>query len=263
MIPALFQHGVAPPDYGTYVPLEPAVAIYGGQAVSLDSWKRWGSWPPNNRNGSSASRKPAGFCTYTNLPATVDDLAKVIGYDMPLCPLSIRDSMTPDGRAGREKPAGETGEICFSGPQIFLGYLDDPVNTAKTVSREGICYTGDLGYYDADGLHFAGRSKLVIKPKGYQVFPEDVENHIAGKLKGRVGMVACVGVEHRVWCEAILVFVESWTQTTVPRRVWPPARTSPPLFPPSTRLIVEGQMPLNRVAKTDSLQLKQTAKRRA
>jgi acyl-CoA synthetase (AMP-forming)/AMP-acid ligase II len=82
--------------------------------------------------------------------------------------------MNSDGSAGKEKSKGEIGEICFSGPQIFLGYLGDPENTRKTISTDGICYTGDLGYYDEEGLHFSGRSKLVIKPKGYQVYTDDV-----------------------------------------------------------------------------------------
>ncbi len=260
-IPALFNMEWRLPDYGTYDLSSLRFAIYGGQAVSREFLEKMAKMAPTIGTGLGLT-ETAGFCTYTNLPATVDDLAKGIGYDMPLCPLSIRDSMTPDGRAGREKPAGETGEICFSGPQIFLGYLDDPVNTAKTVSREGICYTGDLGYYDADGLHFAGRSKLVIKPKGYQVFPEDVENHIAGKLKGRAGMVACVGVEHRVWSEAILVFVESVDpkQAVTPEEVLAACEDIAAYSRPSHVVIVEGgQMPLNRVAKTDYMQLKQTA----
>ena len=69
----------------------------------------------------------AGFCTYTSVDADVDELAQGIGYDSPLCPISIRDFMKADGTAGAEKPKGEVGEICFSGPQIFLGYLDDLV----------------------------------------------------------------------------------------------------------------------------------------
>ncbi len=65
-----------------------------------------------------------------------------------------------------------------------------------------------MGFYDEKGLHFAGRAKLVIKPKGYQVYPDDVEAHIAGKLKGRVSMVAVVGVEHEVFSEGIMA---SWS----------------------------------------------------
>ena len=43
--------------------------------------------------------------------------------------------MEPDGAAGREKPQGEVGEICFSGPQVFLGYLGDAEATKRAISR--------------------------------------------------------------------------------------------------------------------------------
>ena len=108
----------------------------------------------------------AGFVTYTPLDGTVDDILASVGFDMPLCPVSIREPMKNDGTAGKEKERSEVGEICFSGPQIFLGYLNNEDKTRQTVSTDGFCYTGDLGFYDEKGLHFAGRSKFVIKPKG-------------------------------------------------------------------------------------------------
>jgi fatty-acyl-CoA synthase len=61
----------------------------------------------------------------------------------------------------------------------------------------------------------SGRAKLVIKPKGYQVFPEDLESHIHEKLKDRAGMVAIVGVEHEVFSEGIMAFVECQEGKTI------------------------------------------------
>ena len=157
-------------------------------------------------------------------------------------------------RRGGETP-GEVGEICFSGPQIFLGYLGDPENTAKTVSKEGICYTGDVGTYDDKGLHFSGRAKLVIKPKGYQVFPEDVERHIHAKLKDKVAMVSVVGVEHEVFSEGIMAFVECLDgQTITPEEVIAACGDISAYSRPSHVVILKaGEIPLNRVAKTDYL----------
>lgn len=170
--------------------------------------------------------------------------------------------MNDDGTAGEELAPSEIGEICFSGPQIFLGYLDDPENTAKTVTKDGVCYTGDLGYYDEDGLHFSGRSKLVIKPKGYQVYPEDVENHIAGNLKGKVASVACVGVEHSVYSEAIMVFVDPVQGETVTAEMVMAAASDMASYarPSYVEVLKPGEMPLNRVAKTDYMVLKERAR---
>ena len=53
--------------------------------------------------------------------------------------------MNDDGTAGPEKESGEIGEICFSGPQVFLGYVNDEENTQKTLSADGWLYTGDNG----------------------------------------------------------------------------------------------------------------------
>ena len=260
-IPALFNMEWRLPEYAGFSLSSLRFAIYGGQAVSREFLEKMSKMAPKIGTGLGLT-ETAGFCTYTDLDATVDDLVAGIGFDMPLCPISIRDAINLDGTAGKEKQSGEVGEICFAGPQIFLGYLGDPVNTSKTVSKEGVCYTGDLGYYDGKGLHFAGRSKLVIKPKGYQVFPEDVENHIAEKLKGRVGMVACVGVEHRIWSEAIMTFVESVdpARRVACEEVLDACQDISAYSRPSHVIIVDaGKMPLNRVAKTDYMALKQTA----
>ena len=223
------------PDYAKYDLSSLRFAIYGGQAVPRQFLERMKAMAPRIGTGLGLT-ETAGFCTYTNVDADVDELAQGIGYDSPLCPISIRDFMKPDGTAGAEKPKGEVGEICFSGPQVFLGYLGDPENTAKTVSKEGICYTGDVGYYDEKGLHFSGRAKLIIKPKGYQVFPEDVERHIHGKLKDRAAMVAVVGVEHEVFSEGIMAFVECLDGRTItPEEVMAACERHLRLFPPLPR----------------------------
>ncbi len=261
-IPALFNMEWRLPDYGKYDLSSLRFAIYGGQAVPREFLAKMKTMAPRIGTGLGLT-ETAGFCTYTNVDADVDELALGIGYDSPLCPLSIRSLMNADGTAGAEKPKGEIGEICFSGPQIFLGYLGDPENTAKTVSLEGICYTGDVGYYDDQGLHFSGRAKLIIKPKGYQVFPEDVENHIHGKLKGRLGMVAVIGAEHEVFSEGIVAFVEALDgQTITAAEVMAACGDISAYSRPShVEILKAGEIPLNRVAKTDYLNLRERAAR--
>jgi acyl-CoA synthetase (AMP-forming)/AMP-acid ligase II len=207
-IPALFNMEWRLPEFSSFDLSSLRFLLYGGQAVSKEFLTKMKAMAPKIGTGLGLT-ETAGFCTYTDVDATVDEIAEGIGFDSPLCPISIRQPMKSDKTAGDEMPKGGVGEICFSGPQVFLGYLGDPDNTAKTISKDGVCYTGDMGFYDEKGLHFSGRAKLVIKPKGYQVFPEDVENHISMKLKGKLSMVACVGVEHEVFSEAIMVFAET------------------------------------------------------
>ncbi|MBM4372168.1 MAG: acyl--CoA ligase, partial [Deltaproteobacteria bacterium] len=248
------------PSYGDFDLSSLEFALYGGQPVPRPFLEKLRTMAPRIGTGLGLT-ETAGFCTYTDIDASVEDLEKGIGRDMPLFPLSIRDPMKPDGTAGELRPPGQVGEICFQGPQVFLGYLDDPGNTRRTVSTDGVVYTGDLGTYDGDGLHFAGRSKLVIKPKGYQVFPADVEGHIVEALKPRVQAAACVGAEHEVFSEAIVAFVEVAAGASLaPGEVMAACEDiSAYSRPGHVEILAAGQLPLNRVAKTDYLALREKA----
>ena len=69
------------------------------------------------------------------------------------------------------------GEFIAKGPNVFMGYYNDPENTAASLDSDGYYHTGDLGYIDKD--HFCiitGRKKNVIIAKnGKNVFPEEIE----------------------------------------------------------------------------------------
>jgi acyl-CoA synthetase (AMP-forming)/AMP-acid ligase II len=179
---------------------------------------------------------------------------------MPVYAMSIRGAMRPDGTAGDELPGGKLGHVCFQGPQTFLGYLNDPAATAAAISKDGFLYTGDLGSLHADGLHMAGRAKLVIKSGGYQVFPGDVENHFCAL--DQVVSCAVVGVEHPILSEAIVAFVErkpgvELTTQMLDRH----ARGLATYMRPRTYIVMEaGEIPLNRVAKADYIALRELAK---
>lgn len=74
----------------------------------------------------------------------------------------------------------ETGEICARGPQIAMGYLHNPTATAETF-KDGWLHTGDVGYLDAEGLiHVEDRIKEMIKVKGQQVAPAELEDLLLG-----------------------------------------------------------------------------------
>lgn len=260
-IPALFNMEWRLPEFNDYDLSTLRFLLYGGQAVSVEFLKKMKAMAPKIGTGLGLT-ETGGFCTYTDVDDTVEDIAAGIGFDSPLCPISIRESMKPDGTAGKETVKGEVGHICFSGKQVFLGYLDDPENTARTISTDGFCYTGDVGFYDEKGLHFSGRAKLIIKPKGYQVFPEDVENHIHTGLKGKVSMVACIGVEHEVFSEAVMVFVEPLEgQAITAEEVIASCEDISSYSRPShVEILKTGELPLNRVAKTDYMVLKERGK---
>jgi fatty-acyl-CoA synthase len=258
-IPALFSYEWMLPNYEDYDKSSLKFALYGGQAVSRQFLEKLAKMSPKFGTGDGLTEM-CGFCTYSPLDGTVDDILAGVGYAMPISPLTIREPMKDDGTAGAEKAQGEIGDICFSGPQLFIEYVNDPENTKKTISKEGILYTGDLGSYNEKGLHFSGRSKLMIKPKGFNVFPTEVENFIADKLKDKVSGVACVGAKHEIITEAIVAFVVKKKDADVTvDEVNAAAKDMASYKRPSLVIIVD-EMPLNRVAKTDYMTLKAQAK---
>ena len=79
---------------------------------------------------------------------------------------------------GREVVQGETGEIIARGSNIMKGYWKDPEGTSH-VLKNGFYFTGDLGYKDREGYIFiTGRSKDIIKVKGFRVSAKEIEERI-------------------------------------------------------------------------------------
>lgn len=234
--------------------------VYGGHAVARPFLDQLRTMAPRIGTGLGLT-ECSGFCTYTPLSANAGEIDGTIGFSMPIYPMSIRGPMLGDGRAGQELPAGQVGHVCFRGPQNFLGYFRNPEASAAALSTDGYLYTGDLGSLDSRGLRFSGRAKFVIKPAGYQVFPGDVEAHFA-MLSDRVSSVGVVGVPHRLLSEAIVAFIEKkpgaeLTEAELRRH----ARSLTGYMRPLKYVIVEpGQMPLNRVAKVDTLRLIEQAR---
>ena len=71
----------------------------------------------------------------------------------------------------------EEGELMVKGPQIMMGYLDDPDKTKECLDADGWLKTGDLAKYDQDGFFYiTDRMKELIKVRGYQVPPAELED---------------------------------------------------------------------------------------
>ncbi|XP_012264731.2 luciferin 4-monooxygenase-like [Athalia rosae] len=76
--------------------------------------------------------------------------------------------------------AGEVGEICWKSPCLMKGYRNNPEETADMIDAEGWLHSGDIGYYDEDGsIYIVDRSKEMIKCRGNQIAPAELEGIIA------------------------------------------------------------------------------------
>lgn len=84
---------------------------------------------------------------------------------------------------------GESGQLCLLGPQVGLGYFNDPVRTAASFVQnplhadyaDRMYRTGDLVRQDATGLFwFVGRCDNQVKHMGYRIELEEIEAALAG-----------------------------------------------------------------------------------
>ena len=88
---------------------------------------------------------------------------------------------------------GRSGEILLRGPNVMLGYLDDPAATRAAVDPDGWLHTGDVGTLDADGyLTITDRLTDMYISGGFNVYPAEIEQVLA-RLEG-VAEAAVVGV---------------------------------------------------------------------
>jgi len=208
-IPTQFRIEWGLPEYKDYDLSSLEYAIYGGSAVDTVFLKQLSQMAPNFGTGLGMT-ETAGFYTFTPKGISVEEMAGQVGMAFEdLAPVSIRMPVREDGTAGEELADGEIGEICVSGPIVFQGYYDLPEETDRAITRDGWLYTGDMGFFKDMGtykaLYLAGRQKFVIKQKGYQVFPDEVQDFIASHPK--VDVVDVVGVNHNIFDEGIFAFV--------------------------------------------------------
>ena len=77
-------------------------------------------------------------------------------------------------------PAGEVGEVVYSGPNVMLGYAESPLDLARGDDTGGVLHTGDLGYLDDEGFLFiTGRMKRIAKISGARVSLDDLERMLS------------------------------------------------------------------------------------
>jgi acyl-CoA synthetase (AMP-forming)/AMP-acid ligase II len=82
-----------------------------------------------------------------------------------------------DPETAHDLGADSLGEVWIRGPQVMKGYLNNAEATAATIDRDGWLRTGDIGTVDSEGfLTVVDRLKELIKVKGYQVAPAELES---------------------------------------------------------------------------------------
>ena len=136
--------------------------ISGGSALPVETMKEY---------------RGLGFNLYEGYGMT--ESSPVLTVTRPGTPLLLGSVGEPlpgiDVKIHEPDPSG-VGEIIASGPNVMLGYYNDPELTAETIKR-GYLHTGDLGRTDSKGhLYIVGRKKdVIIGLNGENVYPDELE----------------------------------------------------------------------------------------
>lgn len=108
----------------------------------------------------------------------------------------------------------QQGELFIKGPQTMMGYLNNAEATADTITTDNWLRTGDLGHYNETGmLYVTDRLKELIKVKGFQVAPAELEEILRDHPK--ILDAAVIGVPHEQWGEAPRAFIVKTPQADV------------------------------------------------
>ncbi|MFM7332666.1 MAG: AMP-binding protein [Brachymonas sp.] len=136
----------------------------------------------------------------TNNPVTNKEFSGTIGLPLPSIDIAIKDD------EGNSLPIGASGEICIKGPNVMVGYYNQPEENKKAFTHDGYMRTCDIGIMDERGYtKIVDRKKDMIIVSGFNVFPNELENVIS--LCPGVVECAAVGVADAKQGEAIKVFV--------------------------------------------------------
>ncbi|SCV68707.1 BQ2448_828 [Microbotryum intermedium] len=109
--------------------------------------------------------------TWSELESELGSTGKVF-YGNELKMASIPDP-------NKTATVGEDGEVLIRSPFMMISYLNNPVATKESFDDDGWFKTGDVGNLDARGnLHIVDRMKEIMKIKGFQVSPAELEDYI-------------------------------------------------------------------------------------
>lgn len=172
-------------------------SIGGGMAVQRPVAERW--------QKVTGTRLLEGYGLTECCPLVTVSPYDIEGYNGSIgLPAPSTDIRLVD-EEGNDVAPGEPGEMLVQGPQVMLGYLNRPEETAK-VLKDGWLYTGDIARMDEQGFFYiVDRKKDMILVSGFNVYPNEIEEVVA--MNDKVLEVAAVGVPNESTGEAVKLFI--------------------------------------------------------
>ena len=149
----------------------------------------------------------------------------------------------------REQAPGDAGEIYIRGLNTISGYYENPEETRLNFTENGFWKSGDIGYRDEEGfIYLIDRKKDMIITGGYNVYAQEVENHL--NSHPAVENCAVVGLADETWGEAVVgVVVIKQHQTADPDELIDFCKMGLARYKAPKRIDIVDRLPLSPVGK--------------
>jgi long-chain acyl-CoA synthetase len=142
------------------------VAICGGSPLPLEVGRRWEEVFGIPLREGYGLTEAGPVCLFNRVDRP--NRRGTLGDPFPAVDVSIRDV------DGSDLPAGEVGEICVRGPNVFLGYIGEGARTGREFHDDWL-RTGDLGSVEPNGaIRYRGLLKPMFTRNGFNVYPAEV-----------------------------------------------------------------------------------------
>jgi long-chain acyl-CoA synthetase len=203
-VPAMYIGIVNHPEVAQYDLHSVKACISGAAPLPMEVQERFGA--------ITGGRLVEGYGLTEAAPVThanpVYGLRKSGSIGVPLPDVEARLVSLEPGPDGVpvDVPAGQEGELALRGPQVMMGYWNQPAETANVKDADGWLYTGDIARMDADGyFYIVDRKKDIIIASGYNVVPREVEEVLFSHPAVQEAVVA--GIPHPVRGETVKAYV--------------------------------------------------------
>jgi long-chain acyl-CoA synthetase len=172
-VPVMFQMLINSPDFTERDLSSLEEANSGSAALAPELNKKW-EQVTGFKVGQGFGLTEASPITHMAAKWMPEIIPESIGV-----PLIDTDAKIVNPDTSEELPIGQIGELLINGPQIMKGYWNNPEETKKALIEGGWLRTGDLARMDERGyFYIEGRSKDMLKYKGYKILPREVEEKL-------------------------------------------------------------------------------------
>jgi acyl-CoA synthetase (AMP-forming)/AMP-acid ligase II len=201
LVPTMMHMILNHPDFGLYDLSSVGQITLGGSPTPRDLLQKVIAVFPSAKlnNGYGMTEMSPMLAALTSQYHVLDgpNAGKLNSVGRPVPYLDIKIFSEDDV----ELPQGEIGEIVARGPTVMKGYLNRPDENAVAL-RGGWFHTGDMGYFDKEGLlYISGRSKDMIISGGENIYPTEIEDALS--THPAVSQVSVIGLPSEKWGEVV------------------------------------------------------------